>query len=107
LIKQVEELILATKHVAPPATPDAQFLVDIDLSILGQRPSAFDEFERAIREEYRHVDEPSFRAGRSEILRRFLDRPFIYFTHVFRRRYEQQARSNLNRSLERLRFQNI
>jgi predicted metal-dependent HD superfamily phosphohydrolase len=36
------------------------------------------------------------------ILRRLLARPRIYFTAAFQQTYEQPARANLKRSLERL-----
>ena len=79
--------------------PDAEILVDIDLSILGQDAETFDNYERAIRQEYAHVDDNAFRKGRSAILQRFLDRPAIYATPRMRSRYEEPARQNLRRSL--------
>jgi predicted metal-dependent HD superfamily phosphohydrolase len=99
---RVWALILDTKHAAPPTTADGFLLVDIDLSILGRPAAEFDAYERAIRLEYQHVPEADFRAGRAKILRRFLDRPGIYGTDVFRRKYEDRARENLGRSIRRL-----
>jgi predicted metal-dependent HD superfamily phosphohydrolase len=101
-IHTVRELILATRHTAPPATPDAAVVVDIDLSILGQPPDRFDEYERAIRLEYAHVPDAAFAAGRAKVLRQFLDRATVYATDHFRSRYEQPARRNLQFSLARL-----
>ena len=98
-INAVIDLIHATKHTHSPITPDAEILVDIDLSILGQDAETFDNYERAIRQEYAHVDDDAFRKGRSAILQRFLDRPAIYATPAMRSRYEEPARQNLRRSL--------
>ena len=95
-------LILATRHAAVPADPDGQTLVDIDLAILGKPREEFDAYERAIRLEYAHVPDDAFRAGRARILQGILARPSVYSTPHFRERYEQTARANLLRSLERL-----
>lgn len=102
LIQEIRQLILATKHAAVPEDPDAQLLTDIDLAIFGQAPEKFDEYERQIREEYTWVPEEVFRVKRAEILRAFLDRPAIYFTSHFRKKYEDQAKQNLARSLAKL-----
>jgi predicted metal-dependent HD superfamily phosphohydrolase len=102
-VAQVKELILDTRHEGPPATENGRFMVDIDLTGLAQAPEAFDEDGRAIRNEYAHVDEESFRRGRADFFERFLARPSIYFTPFFRQRCEAQARQNLSRALRRLR----
>ncbi|MDO8504401.1 MAG: N-methyl-D-aspartate receptor NMDAR2C subunit [Candidatus Liptonbacteria bacterium] len=95
-------LILATKHAEIPADPDSRFLVDIDLSILGQSEDRFDEYERQIRKEYAWVPEDAFVSGRGAILKSFLGRPSIYSTEFFRNKYEAQARLNIARSIARL-----
>jgi predicted metal-dependent HD superfamily phosphohydrolase len=88
--------------VKDPGTADGRLLVDIDLSIFGRSGARFDAYERAIRREYDHVPERAFAKGRAAILRGFLDRPAIYLTNHFKRRYEPAARENLRRSVERL-----
>jgi predicted metal-dependent HD superfamily phosphohydrolase len=93
---------MATRHKAVPRGTDAEILVDIDLSILGAAPDRFDEYERQVREEYAWVPDFLFRRERKAILKEFLARPQIFSSTHFRGRYEQQARSNLERSLERL-----
>jgi predicted metal-dependent HD superfamily phosphohydrolase len=101
-LSRVSVLILATRHVATPEDADAALLVDIDLSILGQPPSRFDEYEKEIRQEYDWVEAKAFAAGRSTILKSFLERPSIYSTDFFRAKYEAKARENLARSVRRL-----
>lgn len=99
---RMQGLILVTKHDGEPQTPDEALLVDIDLAILGVGPKRFDEYERQVRTEYKHVPTAQFRPGRRKILTAFLERQHIYNTEWFRERYEQQARRNLERSLTRL-----
>lgn len=100
--QSVTKFIMATKHSVVSADGDALFLVDIDLSILGQAKDRFDEYERQIRKEYEWMSEDAFIAGRSAILKSFLDRSNIYATQFFRDKYEMQARKNIARSLARL-----
>ena len=63
-----------------PADADEAVLLDADLSILGAAPATYDRYVAAVREEYAHVDDAGWRAGRSGVLRGFLDRPQIYAT---------------------------
>jgi len=99
----VRQLVLATKAHDATLHPDAPLLVDVDLSILGQVPERFWDYERAIRSEYEWVDEKMFKSKRAEILERFLARPRIYITELCFERFEAQARVNLRASIERLR----
>ncbi len=101
--QRVDNLILATKHIAPPNDPDAALLVDVDLSILGQPRKRFAGYERQVRREYDWVEEQAFAAGRGAILKSFLERERIFSTEYFRERYETRARENLKWSIGRLR----
>ena len=100
--ERVGALVLETRHGTIPQDPDAALLCDIDLSIFGRSPEAFDLFERQIRQEYAMVPELMYRRSRSEILRGFLKRASIYQTDRFRQRYENRARANLERLLTKL-----
>lgn len=101
LIDKVRDLILVTKHAAPAEAQDARLLADIDLSILGQPESVFDEYDRAIRREYSHVSDHDFSEGRARILQLFLERSSIYSTPEMKERYEAKARENLLRRLSK------
>ena len=95
---------MATRHDAPaqdaaPHAIDARLIADIDLAILGADADEFDCYEAAIRREYAAVPPETFRAGRTAILRRFLNRRAIYSTDEFRSLYEARARTNLARSV--------
>lgn len=85
-----------------PETPDAALLCDIDLAVLGAEPAAFDAYEVAVRAEYDWVADADWRAGRTRVLRRFLERPRLYHTPQMATRYADAARANLERALARL-----
>lgn len=95
-------LILSTKTHSMHIDKDVQLLSDIDLSILGQPEDAFWDYERKIRIEYEFVPDAEYRDGRAKILKEFFDRPTVYFTDHFRKKYEAQAKRNLDKSIERL-----
>jgi len=105
---RVSAMILATStHQLPSfddaaALRDASLFLDMDLSILGAAPAAFDAYERAVRREYAWVEEPMWRAGRGTVLKTFLARTNIFHTDEFRRRFEPQARQNIARSIAAL-----
>ncbi|MBU0749320.1 MAG: hypothetical protein KKG67_21285 [Gammaproteobacteria bacterium] len=102
LAQTVHQHILDTRHTPGPLTGDAQWVVDIDLAILGQSDAVYRQFERNVRREYFFVRWPRYVAGRSAVLQGFLDRPRIYGTDLFYQRYEAQARANLCHALEAL-----
>lgn len=108
-LNAVRALILATRHsveVEPAASDadadDAKTMVDIDLSILGQCEENYNTYEAAIASEYAWVPRDQYVAGRTKVLQSFLDRPHIYATPYFHAKYEQQARVNLARAIEKL-----
>jgi predicted metal-dependent HD superfamily phosphohydrolase len=77
-------------------------LVSIDLSILGAEPDRYDAYARAIREEYAHVSEPLYRAGRAAILTRFLEAPVLLPDPAWAARLDMPARANLRREIANL-----
>jgi predicted metal-dependent HD superfamily phosphohydrolase len=99
--RDVRRLILVTK-AHQPTNDEERLLVDADLSILGQDAPTFDAYERAIRQEYAHVPDPAFLAGRSAVLRKLLARKPLFSTPHFVARYDAAARVNLARSLAAL-----
>ena len=95
-------MILATKHNAAPSDPDTQLVVDLDLSILGAAPAAFDRYDADIRREYDWVPEEQYRAGRKAVLQHFLERSPLYHRAPLQARFATQARRNLRAALNRL-----
>lgn len=102
LADRVHSLVLATRHDAVPSDADARLLVDVDLSILGAEEAVFDAYERAVREEYRWVPGPLFRARRRAILLAFQGRDRIFATDALHAALEDRARRNLARAIAAL-----
>lgn len=98
----VWRLIIATQHAFEPNADDEKFLVDIDLSILGQTEEIFSEYEKNIRKEYSWVPVDVYIRERSKVLQGFLNRNNIFSTEMFREKYEQTARKNLADSIKAL-----
>lgn len=101
-VDRVRRLVMVTEHNAPARTRDERFLIDFDLSILGEAPDTYESFERNIREEYRLVPSFLYRKKRAAILRGFLERPKIYTSGCFPEEVEAQARRNLSKAISNL-----
>jgi len=95
VMSRIEALIMVTHGHAATSSGDERLMIDIDLSILGQRPELYDRFEAAIRKEYGHVPTALFSQKRKEILTDFLNRDHLYNTAYFAQKLEDQARINL------------
>lgn len=101
-IQQVEDHILATKHIFHSDNPDSQYLADIDMAILGQSTDTYDIYETQIHQEFSTLYSPSdYQKGRTNFLKTVLERP-IYSTDFFNNKYEQAARLNIQISLHNL-----
>lgn len=97
---RVHELVLATKHQETGILDkDTQYLLDIDLAILGYPASDFMAYSAGIRREYSHLSDEEYKAGRQQVLQAFLNKEFIYHTEYFRQKYEQSARKNISEIL--------
>lgn len=101
-IERMHALVMATRHAVEVDQPDAQTLVDIDLSILGASLERFDAYEAQIRREYRWVPSMIYRIKRANVLKGFVGRSMIYGTPLFQDRFEERARANIARSLSTL-----
>ena len=102
-VARVGELVLATAdHRAEADEPDTGVLVDADLSILGAGEGRYDEYRQAIRVEYGHLDDETYRAGRRRVLEGFLARARIFATARAQDALEDRARRNLAGELAEL-----
>ena len=101
---EVGRLIRLTKaHDVKADDRRGAILISIDLSILGAEPARYDAYAAAIRQEFIHVPEGDYRAGRAKVLGQFAARPVIFPDAAFATRYDRQARENLARELASLR----
>lgn len=107
-LQRIAKMIEATAtHRVPDfaedaAREDAALFLDMDLAILGATAAEFDAYEQSVRLEYGWVDEQRWRAGRTAVLKKFLARPHIFHTEIFRNSHERQARENIARSIAAL-----
>lgn len=103
IIQPVTQIILSTqKHQPLIDSIDNLFFLDADLAILGSSPSRYSEYARAIRKEYQHLSDRDYFSGRQLILTGFLQRNRIYYSDLFYRRLERQARINLTAEIDLL-----
>ena len=95
----VASLILTTKTHDAGADPDAKVLLDADLAILGASETVYQEYAQQIRQEYVWVLEQDYRAGRQQVLTKFLTRPriFHFLSHL-----EEPARRNISAEIAQL-----
>jgi predicted metal-dependent HD superfamily phosphohydrolase len=102
--QEVGRLIRLTKtHNVAPHDRLGAILISIDLSILGAEPARYDAYAAAIRQEFIHVPDADYRAGRARVLGQFAARPVIFPDPGFAARYDRQARDNLAREIDSLR----
>ncbi|WP_370324132.1 metal-dependent phosphohydrolase [Euzebya sp.] len=94
---------LTAGHDPAGDDPDGAILCDADLAVLGGPPEPYEAYRRAVRAEYAHLDDQTWREGRIAVLEGLLARPTIYRTAVARQRWEAPARRNLTTELASLR----
>ena len=100
LCESVHALIMATCHGETPTDPLQQWVVDIDLAILGADDARFAEYEVQVRQEYSWVPLDIYKVKRREVLQQFLDLPRLYQAASFYKRYEDKARQNLHQAMK-------
>jgi len=93
---QIDTLVDSDKY------NDAAYLLDMDLSILGAPWSAYEQYAKAIRQEYTHVADDSYRDGRTAVLQGLLAHPKLYLTDHYYNQLETQARANIKHELTSL-----
>ena len=91
--------ILATKGHAQSEYDDTNYLVDIDLSILGSSNEEYEKYSEQIRSEYIAFPYSQYKIGRKLVIEKFLSLKQIFKTDFFFDKYEKQARINLENEL--------
>lgn len=103
IIAEVVRLIrLTASHDPDDGDAAGAVLCDADLAILAALPDRYAGYATAIRQEYVHVPDADFRAGRAKVLRRFIERETIYRTPHGRQHWESTARANLSAEIAQL-----
>jgi predicted metal-dependent HD superfamily phosphohydrolase len=102
-VAEVARLVrLTATHHPAPTDRNGAVLCDADLGILAAPPERYAAYAAAVREEYHHLDDATFRAGRAAILRQLLGRATLFRTESARADYEARARHNLGTELSLL-----
>ncbi len=95
-------MILATKSHENSEESDTNFLIDADLAVLGRGQFDYQKYTEQIREEYAIYPDFMYNKGRKKALQHFLQMDTIYKTEFFQKKYEKQARQNINNELQEL-----
>jgi predicted metal-dependent HD superfamily phosphohydrolase len=82
--------------------PDGCALSDADLAILAAPAERYAEYAATVRQEYAHVPDADFRAGRAAVLRDLAAKPHLFHTAHARAHWEEPARANLRREIGEL-----
>ena len=99
--ERIYRWILATAHHGQQTTlsdaddADLRWVLVLDLGILSADAERFQEYERQIRMEYRHVPLLIYRCKRRQILRDFAQTEYLYHTDFFRQQLEKVAKAYL------------
>lgn len=103
VVDEVARLVRMTlTHDPGPEDASGALLSDADLAVLGAAPERYARYAADVREEYAHVDDDAFRAGRTAVLRSLLELPRLYATDEARRRWDAAARRNVADEIRRL-----
>lgn len=78
-----------------------RWMLDLDLTPLGDEPGLFDRNTRALRIEYRHLAEAEWRHRRTAFLHRLQDASGLYHSHPIAAVFASRARRNLSRKVGR------
>ena len=100
--QKVYDLIMITVHREPPADNDAKFVVDIDLSSFGLPWEEMLRDSELVRGEYPDVLDQEFFPKQRRFFEKLIAHPYFCHTDFFRKRYEQSARENIDRLVERM-----
>jgi predicted metal-dependent HD superfamily phosphohydrolase len=103
-IDEVERLVLVTAgHDPAPDDANGAVLCDADLAVLAGPPDAYATYASAVREEYGHLSDEVFTAGRIAVLEHLLALPALYRTPEAARQWAGRAAANLTAELTLLR----
>jgi predicted metal-dependent HD superfamily phosphohydrolase len=103
-IQKVDQLIRSTKkhEILDAPSTDNAYILDFDLSILGQSWVVYETYIKNIRQEYKVYPNFLYNPGRKKVLQHFLERKTLFFTEKYLDLYESQARKNLEKEIQLL-----
>jgi predicted metal-dependent HD superfamily phosphohydrolase len=99
-VEEVARLVrLTSEHRAEAGDDDGALLCDADLSVLGGEPEPYARYVAAVREDYAHIGDADFAAGRAAVVRQLLELDPLFHTERARRLWLEAARRNLQGEL--------
>ncbi|MPQ99283.1 metal-dependent phosphohydrolase [Modestobacter sp. I12A-02628] len=103
-VAEVRRLVLLTAgHDPEPDDANGAVLCDADLAVLASPPAAYAGYASAVREEYAHLDDDTFTAGRAAVLEQLLALPRLYRVPEVAEEWTLLARANMAAELSLLR----
>ena len=99
-VDEVARLVRMTADHQPEAGDGAAALLsDADLSVLGGDPAAYARYLAAVRQDFAHIGDDDFAAGRAAVVRQLLDLDPLFHTQRGRELWLDAARRNLQSEL--------
>ncbi|MGY1634948.1 HD domain-containing protein [Geodermatophilus sp. SYSU D01186] len=103
-VEEVARLVLLTAgHDPAPDDANGAVLCDADLAVLAGPPESYAAYASAVREEYGHLSDEVFTAGRIAVLEHLLALPALYRLPAVAAEWTPRARANLTAELTLLR----
>ncbi|MET3920823.1 DUF4031 domain-containing protein [Arthrobacter sp. UYEF20] len=98
--EEVARLVRMTAgHRPDPGDDAAALLSDADLSVLGGEPAAYARYLAAIRQDFAHIGDDDFAAGRAAVVRQLLQLDPLFHTSRARELWLEAAHRNLQGEL--------
>ncbi|KXX72463.1 hypothetical protein [Flammeovirga sp. SJP92] len=98
IIKECERHIISTKSHEATSSMDSNYLIDIDMAILGKEWSTYQEYMEGVRAEYSIYPDFIYNKGRKKVLNHFLNGD-LFLTSTFQKKYEDQAQKNIKNEI--------
>lgn len=99
-VDEVARLVRMTAdHRPDPDDEPAALLSDADLSVLAGDPGAYARYLAAVREDFAHIGDADFAAGRAAVVRQLLELDPLFHTARGRELWQDTARRNLQGEL--------
>lgn len=95
-VAEVARLVrLTSDHRPGPGDDDGALLCDADLSVLGGEPDEYARYVAAVRQDYAHIGDSDFAAGRAAVVRRLLELDPLFHTERAKELWRDAAHRNL------------
>jgi predicted metal-dependent HD superfamily phosphohydrolase len=99
-VDEVARLVrLTADHLPEPGDDAGALLSDADLSVLGGEPAAYARYLAAVRQDFAHIGDADFAAGRAAVVRQLLEHDPLFATSRGRELWLEAARRNLRGEL--------